>query len=54
MGYENCCSSGYAYGGRRFWTAEEKKAWLEEYAEGLENELKAVKERLGELGGKEV
>jgi hypothetical protein len=37
------------HGGRRYFTREEKKAWLEGYAEELENELKGVKERLQEL-----
>lgn len=37
--------------GRRYYTREERKAWLEGYAEELENELKAVKERIAEVSG---
>ena len=36
-------------GGRRYYTRDEKKQFLEGYAEDLENELKAVKERIQEL-----
>jgi hypothetical protein len=39
----------HGYGGRRYYTKEERKAWLEGYAEELENELKAVKERIQEI-----
>lgn len=39
----------YAYGGRRYYTREERKAWLENYASELENELKGVRERIQEL-----
>ena len=42
------CYDGRAHG-RRYYTREEKKAWLEDYASELENELKAVRERLGEI-----
>lgn len=38
------------YSGRRYYTREEKKAWLEGYAEQLESELKGVRERIQELG----
>lgn len=41
------CQGGY--GGRRYYTKEEKREWLRGYAEELENELKAVKERLAEI-----
>lgn len=41
------CQSGYQ--GRRYYTQEEKKSFLEDYAKDLENELKAVKERLVEI-----
>jgi hypothetical protein len=47
MTYGYGCGPGW--GGRRYYTREEKQAWLEDYARELENELKAVKERLGEL-----
>lgn len=40
----------HGHGGRRYYTREEKKQFLEGYAEDLENELKAVKERIEELG----
>ena len=39
----------HGYGGRRYFTKEERKAWLEDYASELENELKAVRERLAEV-----
>ena len=39
----------YGYGGRRYFTREERKAWLEDYANQLENELKAVRERIQEI-----
>jgi hypothetical protein len=37
---------------RRYWTREERKQWLDEYAKELENELKAVKERIEDLGAR--
>jgi len=37
------------YGGRRFLTKEERIEWLEDYIINLENELKAVNERIAEL-----
>jgi hypothetical protein len=39
----------YGHGGRRYYTRDEKRQYLEGYAEELENELKAVKERIQEL-----
>lgn len=45
--YAECCGTGFA--GRRYYTKEERKAWLERYAESLEHELTAVKERLTAL-----
>ena len=42
------------YGARRYYTREEKKQFLEGYAEDLENELKAVKERIQELGSSQA
>jgi len=35
--------------GRQYYTREERKAWLEGYASELENELKAVRERIQDL-----
>jgi hypothetical protein len=46
MGY-NC---GPGWGGRRYFSREERVAWLKDYADELENELKGVKERIAELG----
>ena len=40
---------GYAYGGRRYFSREERKAWLEDYAAQLEAELKGVRERIQDL-----
>lgn len=40
----------YGYGGRRYYSREERKAWLEDYAQQLELELKAVRERIQDLG----
>jgi hypothetical protein len=39
----------HGYGGRRYYTRDERRQWLEGYAEQLENELKAVRERIQEL-----
>jgi hypothetical protein len=39
----------YGHQGRRYYTREEKRQFLEGYAEDLENELKAVRERIQEL-----
>ena len=50
MGYgcgPNACGPGY--GGRRYMTKDEKAAMLKDYAGELENELKAVRERLAEI-----
>lgn len=41
-----CYGPGY---GRRYFTREERKQWLEDYASELENELKAVRERIQDL-----
>ena len=60
---ENCCTThGHTFFGyrRRFFTAEEKKEleeqrrkarieWIENYKGSLEEELKAVNERLEEI-----
>lgn len=45
--YVNCCQGGH---GRQYYTRDEKKAYLEDYASELENELKAVRERIQEIG----
>lgn len=45
MGYD-CCAGAY---GRRYYTKEEKVEWLSGYAQELEQELKAVKERIEDL-----
>lgn len=39
----------HGYSGRQYYTREERKQWLQGYAEELENELKAVKERIQDL-----
>lgn len=39
----------YGTGGRRYYSREERKAWLEDYAQQLELELKAVRERIQDL-----
>jgi len=39
----------YGHSGRRYYSREERKAWLEDYANELENELKGVRERITEL-----
>jgi len=41
--------SGSDWVRRRYWTREERKRWLEEYAAALEGELKGVRERIQEL-----
>jgi hypothetical protein len=46
MGYENCCGP---MGMRRYLTKDEKVDMLASYQKELENELKAVKERLKEI-----
>lgn len=47
MGYcDSGCGPGY---GRRYLTKEERANMLREYEGELENELKAVKERIAEL-----
>jgi hypothetical protein len=42
------CSSRF---GPRFWTKDEKIAWLEQYLEGLQEEAKAAEERIAALKG---
>ena len=45
------CARGFGggFGFRRFWTKSEEKQGLQEEKEMLENEMKAIKERLDEL-----
>ncbi|GAF25436.1 DUF5320 domain-containing protein [Neomoorella thermoacetica] len=47
-----CCCHGHHHGGfhRHFLSDAEKKARLEEYLKELQAEVKAVEERLKELG----
>ena len=50
-----CCGGlgfGRGFGFRRFFTRTEEKENLQDEATTLENELKAIKERLSELKGK--
>lgn len=48
------CGCGEHSGfGPRFWTKEEKIAWLKEYLDGLKEQEKAVKERIAALKGEE-
>jgi hypothetical protein len=55
-GHHHGCSCGcvgpFRFG-PRFWTKKEKIAWLEEYLEGLQEEAKAVEERIAALKGEE-
>lgn len=44
------CGCGGHHGlKRRYWSREEKIAWLEQYLDDLENEAQAVRERLAEM-----
>lgn len=45
-GHECGCGCGYH---RRYHTAEERREHLKRYAEGLEKELEAVRDKLNEL-----
>jgi len=47
-GVSMMCGYG-AYGGRRYFTKQEKLEWLEEYKSNLEKELAGVTERIQEL-----
>ena len=49
MTYANCCGPSAGYGGRRYFSREERVAWLKEYAQELENELSGVKDRIADL-----
>lgn len=42
-----CCGTGTIE--RRYYTRDERRQWLQSYADELENELKAVKERIDSL-----
>ena len=48
-----CGCGGHFRFGPRFWTREEKIAWLEQYLEGLQEETQAVEERIAKLRGEE-
>lgn len=48
-----CGCGEHAGFGRRFWTREEKRAWLEEYLKDLRAEAKAVEERIAALENEE-
>ena len=47
-GGSRCCGVPF-HCGPRFLTKEEKTAWLEQYLEGLQEEAKAVEERITAL-----
>ena len=42
-----CCDQDFR--GRRYFSRDEKRQWLEGYAAQLEAELKAVRERISDL-----
>ena len=48
-GYGMGCGFGRGFGGRQFFSRKEESEMLGDEVEDLENELKAVKERLAEL-----
>ncbi len=49
--YEGCgCGQGFGMEVRRFLTKDEKAEILKEYKDSLQNELKAVDERIKALG----
>jgi hypothetical protein len=52
-GHHHGCCCGHSGFGPCFWTKEEKVAWLEQYLEGLREEVKAVEERIAALKGEE-
>ena len=47
----SCACGGHADIGPCFWTKKEKIAWLEEYLEDLQAEVKSIKERITALKG---
>ena len=52
-GHGHHCCCGHSGFGPCFWTEVEKVAWLEQYLEGLREEVKAVEERIAALKGEE-
>ncbi len=50
---DSCGCGGHFRFGPRFWTKKEKIAWLEEYLESLQEEAKAVEERIAALKGEQ-
>jgi hypothetical protein len=44
-----CGCAGYSHFGCRFLTKDEKATWLEQYLESLQEEAKAVEERITAL-----
>lgn len=49
----SCACSGPSRFGPCFSTKEERTTWLEQYLEGLREEVKAVEERIAALKGEE-
>jgi hypothetical protein len=47
----SCECGGSSHFRRRFWTKEEKIAWLEQYLADLREEAKAVEERIAAMNG---
>ena len=47
----SCDCGGPFHFGRRFWTKDEKTAWLEQYLEELRQEAQAVEERIAAMKG---
>jgi hypothetical protein len=47
-----CCGEPFRFG-PRFWTKKEKIVWLEQYLDDLQEEAKAVEERIAALKGDE-
>jgi hypothetical protein len=47
----SCCCGRHSCFGPGFWTKAEKVAWLEQVLEGLQEEVKAVEERIAALKG---
>ena len=49
----SCECGGHANLGPCFWSKKEKIAWLENYLEDLQAEVKSIKERITMLKGEE-
>jgi hypothetical protein len=49
----SCACDGHADIGPCFWTKKEKIAWLEEYLEDVQAEVKSIKKRITALKGEE-